>query len=109
MPQMVRWHATQVTLATKFLPHLGRWSKRSLSQALHASNQRLGVEASDIYFIHTPVHPMPLEHWVAAAAREANRGRIQALGLSNCNADQVGTREQQTGGMKPGMRWGSGA
>jgi aryl-alcohol dehydrogenase-like predicted oxidoreductase len=32
---------------------------------------------------------MPLEHWVAAAAQEANKGHAKALGLSNCNADQV--------------------
>ena len=58
-------------------------------QALFASNTRLGIAASDIYFIHTPVHPMPLEHWVAAAAKEANRGNARSLGLSNCDAEQV--------------------
>lgn len=79
----------QAVLGTKFLPQLARWTQRSLRRALAASNARLGVAASDIYFIHTPVHPMPLEHWVAAAAREANRGRCKALGLSNCNAEQV--------------------
>jgi len=74
---------------TKFLPHLGRWSQSSLSRALRGSNSRLNVDCCDVYFIHTPVHPMPLEHWVAAAAEEANRGRIKAIGLSNCNAGQV--------------------
>jgi aryl-alcohol dehydrogenase-like predicted oxidoreductase len=78
-----------VTLATKFLPHLGRWSKWSLSRAMLSSNKRLGVPCSDIYFIHTPVHPLPLEHWVAAAAEQAKKGHVRALGLSNCNADQV--------------------
>ena len=80
-------------IGTKFLPQLARWTKWSLHRALAASNSRLGLQASDIYFIHTPVHPMPLEHWVAAAAREANKGHAKALGLSNCNAEQVGYKQ----------------
>lgn len=79
----------QAVIGTKFLPHLARWSQWSLRRALFASNTRLGIAASDIYFIHTPVHPMPLEHWVAAAAKEANRGNARSLGLSNCDAEQV--------------------
>ena len=82
-------HQSPTIIGTKFLPHLARWTSRSLSRALRSSNSRLGLQASDIYFIHTPVHPMPLEHWVAAAAKEANKGNAKAIGLSNCNADQV--------------------
>ena len=76
-------------IATKFLPTLARWTHGSFARALEGSCQRLGVDAIDIYFIHTPIHPLPLEHWVHAACREAKAGRIREIGISNCNAQQV--------------------
>ncbi|CAE7230134.1 unnamed protein product [Symbiodinium sp. CCMP2456] len=76
-------------IATKFLPTLARWTHGSFARALQGSCKRLGVDAIDIYFIHTPIHPLPLEYWVHAACREAKAGRIREIGISNCNAQQV--------------------
>eukprot|EP00475_Leptophrys_vorax_P023383 TRINITY_DN32013_c0_g1_i1.p1 TRINITY_DN32013_c0_g1~~TRINITY_DN32013_c0_g1_i1.p1 ORF type:complete len:353 (+),score=67.65 TRINITY_DN32013_c0_g1_i1:879-1937(+) len=76
-------------IATKFMPTLWRWSNASFDRALKGSMERLGVDCIDVYFIHTPVHPLPLEFWVECAARAANAGLIKAIGVSNCNADQV--------------------
>lgn len=76
-------------IATKFLPTLWRWTTNSLLVAVRESNKRLGISSCPLYFIHTPVHPMPLEHWVRACCVAQERGYIKAIGLSNCNASQV--------------------
>mmetsp|Transcript_5980 Transcript_5980/g.10768 ORF Transcript_5980/g.10768 Transcript_5980/m.10768 type:complete len:358 (+) Transcript_5980:171-1244(+) len=78
-----------VILATKFMPLLWRWTEESFMRSLRGSLQRLGVQVCDIYFLHTPVHPLPLEFWVECAAKAANAGLIKAIGISNCNAEQV--------------------
>lgn len=78
-----------VVIGTKFLPTIGRWTEGSFNRALVGSCQRLGAEQCDIYFIHTPIHPLPLEFWIEAAVKEVNAGRIKEIGISNCNAAQV--------------------
>ena len=82
-------HGAPHVIGTKFLPTLARWTHGSFARALRGSCQRLGVDAIDIYFIHTPIHPLPLEHWVRAACVETKAGRIREIGISNCNAQQV--------------------
>mmetsp|Transcript_30520 Transcript_30520/g.74897 ORF Transcript_30520/g.74897 Transcript_30520/m.74897 type:complete len:376 (+) Transcript_30520:214-1341(+) len=81
--------AKDTVVATKFLPTLWRWTQNSLLDAVQQSNKRLGIPTCPLYFIHTPVHPMPLEHWVRACCVAQDKGYIQAMGLSNCNAEQV--------------------
>eukprot|EP00913_Durusdinium_trenchii_P034760 g32516.t1 len=78
--------------ATKFLPTLARWTSSSFESALQKSAQRLGRDPPaviDIYFLHTPIHPLPLEFWVRCACRAAKAGLIKEIGISNCNASQV--------------------
>jgi pyridoxine 4-dehydrogenase len=79
----------QLILATKFLPTLWRWTEACFLSAVDASNKRMGVTCCPLYFLHSPTHPLPLEIWVRAAARAYKTGTIRALGLSNCNAQQV--------------------
>ncbi|CAJ1394931.1 unnamed protein product [Effrenium voratum] len=80
---------TGPVVATKFLPTLLRWTEASFRRALKSSLKRLGQTRSDIYFIHTPIHPLPLEVWVRAAAKAKKEGLIREIGISNCNAQQV--------------------
>ena len=58
-----------VVFASKFLPTLARWSRSSFHHALRRSCERLG--SCDIYFLHTPIHPLPLEFWISCACEAA--------------------------------------
>jgi aryl-alcohol dehydrogenase-like predicted oxidoreductase len=76
-------------LSSKFLPTLWRWSEKSFLSSLDESNKRLGIPCSPLFFIHSPIHPLGLKHWVRAAGAAYRQGKLRALGLSNCNAKQV--------------------
>ena len=79
----------QLLVASKFLPTLWRWTQQSLLRACQRTNVRLGLGTCLLYFIHSPVHPLPLEWWVRACCVAYRLGLIRSLGLSNCDADQV--------------------
>mmetsp|Transcript_31410 Transcript_31410/g.49174 ORF Transcript_31410/g.49174 Transcript_31410/m.49174 type:complete len:284 (-) Transcript_31410:202-1053(-) len=72
------------TIATKYQCLNG-----NRHQAVKGMNKRLNVETQDLLFIHSPVHPLPLEHWVRAACKAVDLGLVKRIGLSNCNANQV--------------------
>lgn len=74
---------------TKFLPVPWRYSHSCFEQAVRESCKRLKVENIPIYLLHSPVHWRPVEFWIEAAAICKKKGLIQAMGLNNCNADQV--------------------
>eukprot|EP00040_Diaphanoeca_grandis_P027465 m.156408 g.156408 ORF g.156408 m.156408 type:complete len:361 (+) comp30992_c0_seq2:280-1362(+) len=76
-------------LMTKFLPTFWRHSHACFENALRASLLRLGVDCCPIYLIHTPIHWRPIEYWIQAAAICKKKGLLTAVGLSNCNAEQV--------------------
>jgi aryl-alcohol dehydrogenase-like predicted oxidoreductase len=79
----------EVVLATKFFPYPWRLAKSSLTAALHASLQRLGVPNVDLYILHFPVPPVPLETWVEALADVQQAGLAAAVGISNCGPEQT--------------------
>jgi pyridoxine 4-dehydrogenase len=76
-----------VIIATKFLPTLWRWNKGAFYKSLQGSLERLGVDSIDLYFIHTPIHPLPIEYFVQWACDAVDDGLIQHIGISNCNAN----------------------
>ena len=76
-------------LVTKFLPAPWRWTEAQFNASLAASAARMGVKTIPLYFLHTPVHPLPLEYWVRLLVKAKLDGRIAAIGLSNCDAEQV--------------------
>ena len=82
-------HRADVVLASKFFPYPWRLTKASLKAALHASLQRLGVAQLDLYILHFPVPPVPLETWVEALADVQQAGLTRAVGISNCSAQQT--------------------
>ena len=73
-------------IVTKFLPTLWRWTKGSFYKSLHGSLRRLGVSCIDLYLIHTPIHPLPIEVFVQWSCDAVKDGFIKHIGISNCNA-----------------------
>jgi aryl-alcohol dehydrogenase-like predicted oxidoreductase len=88
--QSVRAAADQpVVVATKFMPLPWRLRKASLQQALSRSLNRLGLEKVDLYQIHFPTPPVPIETWVDALADVVQLGLARAVGVSNYTTDQM--------------------
>jgi aryl-alcohol dehydrogenase-like predicted oxidoreductase len=80
---------TPVLVATKCFPYPWRWSAKSLRGALKGSLKRLGLERVDLYQMHWPHRPLPVENWMEAMAAAVGDGLVRAIGVSNYNADQV--------------------
>ncbi len=81
--------ARQLFIATKFFPYPWRWRQAVLLRALRKSLQRLQREAVDLYQIHWPWPPRPVEVWVTALARALQAGLARAGGVSNYNLAQT--------------------
>ena len=77
----------KVIVATKYLPTLWRWTRWSFFRAVKKSMERLGVDKIDLLFIHTPIHPLPIEYHVKWACDCIDAGLVQQIGISNCNAE----------------------
>ena len=76
-------------VATKFMPFPWRLGKGALVAALHNSLARLGLAQVDLYQIHWPMPPVPIETWADALADAVAAGLTKAVGVSNYNADQT--------------------
>jgi aryl-alcohol dehydrogenase-like predicted oxidoreductase len=86
---LLQKYRAELVLATKFFPYPWRLAKSSLTAALRASLNRLGIPHVDLYILHFPVPPVPLETWVEALADMQQAGLTRAVGISNCNAQQT--------------------
>eukprot|EP00754_Rhynchopus_humris_P042180 Rhum_TRINITY_DN25795_c0_g1::Rhum_TRINITY_DN25795_c0_g1_i1::g.182779::m.182779/K05275/E1.1.1.65; pyridoxine 4-dehydrogenase len=104
LPAQVLRDAPDALVATKFLPTLWRWSEASFVSAVEASNRRLGVSCCPLFFLHSPIHPRALEVWIRGACTAYRQGKIGALGLSNCNAEQVLRAEEEVRRSGCGLR-----
>lgn len=80
---------TRPIIATKFMPLPWRLGKGSLRRALDASLERLGLEQVDLYQIHWPFPPVPIETWMDALADAVEAGLVRAVGVSNYNVTQM--------------------
>jgi len=81
--------AARPAVLSKFFPMPWRFRKTQLVDALRRSLERLRLSALDVYLIHFPWGPRPIEAWVDALADAANAGLVRAVGVSNYNAAQV--------------------
>jgi aryl-alcohol dehydrogenase-like predicted oxidoreductase len=74
---------------SKFFPMPWRLGKAALRAALKRSLARLRIPQVDIYLLHFPWGPVPLETWVSALADVAKEGLTRAVGISNCSPEQM--------------------
>jgi aryl-alcohol dehydrogenase-like predicted oxidoreductase len=78
-----------LVVATKFMPYPWRLRKRALLSKLRASLARLGLERVDLYQIHWPFRPVPIETWANALADAVEEGLTRSVGVSNYNSAQM--------------------
>jgi aryl-alcohol dehydrogenase-like predicted oxidoreductase len=87
--QFVKAAGKNLMVATKFMPFPWRLGKGRLRAALRRSLDRLGVERVDLYQIHMPWPPMPIETWMDGLADAVQAGLVREVGVSNYNVAQV--------------------
>ncbi|GAB4520896.1 MAG: aldo/keto reductase [Anaerolineae bacterium] len=86
---MRRHGGGQVIVATKFFPYPWRLRRSALVKALQGSLKRLGLPRVDLYQIHWPFPPVPIETWVDALGEAVELGLARAAGVSNYSRDQM--------------------
>ncbi len=87
--RFVSGNGDRPVIATKFMPLPWRLGKGALLSALRKSLARLGLAQVDLYQIHWPMVPVPVETWADALADAVAAGLTRAVGVSNYNADQM--------------------
>jgi aryl-alcohol dehydrogenase-like predicted oxidoreductase len=87
--RLVREGTGQVFLATKFFPYPWRPYRGALVRALRGSLRRLGVLRVDLYQIHWPFPPVPIETWMNGMADAVELGLTSAVGVSNFSVRQM--------------------
>ena len=78
-----------VKIATKIMPFPWRLGKNSLRHALNGSLTRLKLEKVDLYQMHWPLPPVPVERWMAQMEGVFQEGLIRAVGVSNYDLEQT--------------------
>ncbi len=76
-------------VASKIMPYPWRLGKDALKKALSGSLQRLGLQKVDLYQMHWPMPPVPIENWMAQMAEVYHEGLIGSVGVSNFNLEQT--------------------
>jgi aryl-alcohol dehydrogenase-like predicted oxidoreductase len=87
--KFIKESGEKVFVATKFMPYPWRLNRRSLLKALRGSLRRLQLEKVDLYQIHMPMPPIPIETWMGALAEAFHAGQIGAVGVSNYDYGQT--------------------
>jgi aryl-alcohol dehydrogenase-like predicted oxidoreductase len=79
-----------VVVATKFMPFPFWLTKNALRRELRNSLKRLGMARTDLYQMHFPLLPVPIEMWMDAMADAVEAGLVRAVGVSNYDMKQMG-------------------
>ncbi|AFY88948.1 aldo/keto reductase [Chroococcidiopsis thermalis] len=88
--QFIQQSDRPIQIATKFGPAPWRFTAQSVSDALTESLKRLDLERVSLYQVHWPFSFfMSQETLMNALADEVQRGRIEAVGVSNYSAEQM--------------------
>jgi aryl-alcohol dehydrogenase-like predicted oxidoreductase len=87
--QFAKEASQPVVVATKFMPYPWRLWKGQLIQALKASLKRLDMPCVDLYQVHWPFPPIPVETWAEGLADAVETGLARAVGVSNYNEEQM--------------------
>jgi aryl-alcohol dehydrogenase-like predicted oxidoreductase len=72
-----------IIIATKFFPYPWRWRKENLLEALRGSLRRLEMDRVDLYQMHFPFPPVPIETWMEGLADAVDAGLTGSVGVSN--------------------------
>jgi aryl-alcohol dehydrogenase-like predicted oxidoreductase len=79
-----------VQIATKFMPLPWRFGTQSVTDALTASLERLQQSSIPLYQVHQPFDFfIGQKNLMNTLADEVQKGRIQAIGVSNYSAEQM--------------------
>lgn len=78
-----------VVIATKFMPFPWRLWRGRLTAALRGSLERLGMEQVDLYQVHQPFPPLPVETWAEGLAEAVEKGLARAVGVSNYDMNKM--------------------
>lgn len=82
--------ASEVIIATKYMPVPWRFSAQSVADALTASLKRLKRPSVALYQVHWPFDFfMSQKTLMNALANEVDQGRIKTIGVSNYSAKQM--------------------
>jgi aryl-alcohol dehydrogenase-like predicted oxidoreductase len=88
--EFVQQSGQSIAIATKYGPMLWRTGAQSVADALTASLKRLNVDRVALYQVHWPfTFLMSQQTLMNALADEVQRGRIEAVGVSNYSAAQM--------------------
>jgi aryl-alcohol dehydrogenase-like predicted oxidoreductase len=87
--QFLKASKKPVFVATKFMPFPWRLNRSALMQSLDRSLERLGLEQVNLYQIHWPFPPMPVEFWVEELSKAVKSGKALTVGVSNYNKSQM--------------------
>ncbi len=87
--QFIRKSSRPTLVATKFFPYPWRLTKSALVRALQHSLERLGLESVDLYQVHQPFPPIPMETWAEGLADAVRSGLTRTVGVSNYSKGQM--------------------
>jgi len=85
-----------IKVATKFMPYPWRLSRSLFWKALDQSLKRLDLKKVDLYQIHWPFPPMPIEYWVDELIEAKKRDLVNEVGVSNFDLDQMTRAYERT-------------
>jgi aryl-alcohol dehydrogenase-like predicted oxidoreductase len=87
--QFIRDSGRAVRVASKFWPWPWRIGRKSLLDHLRKSLDRLQMDRLDLYMIHAPIPPIPLEARAQALADAVDQGLTRSVGVANYNLKQM--------------------
>ncbi len=87
--QFLKSATVPILVATKYMPYPWRLNRGALMHSLDLSLERLGLEHVDLYQIHWPFPPMPVEFWVEELAKAVKSGKTHTAGVSNYSKIQM--------------------
>jgi aryl-alcohol dehydrogenase-like predicted oxidoreductase len=88
--QFIKQTHQPIQVATKYGPLPWRWDGQAVSEALTQSLNRLQLDRITLYQVHWPfTFLMSQKTLMDALALEVQRGRIEAIGVSNYSAAQM--------------------
>lgn len=76
-------------IVSKMFPLPWRLSRKFMLHALRSSLKRLDMPHLDLYLLHWPWPPVPLEQWAESLAEAYELGLTRAVGVSNHDLGQM--------------------